>query len=396
MKTKVIDITTFQNFVSNNSFFNFLQSDAYIDYLKITKEKYIVIGVYNTNTLVAASIVLIKKISFNLKYAFMPKGFITNYNDIELLSEINKSIFEFFSSKKYVFIKISPEIILNNINYKDKIKNLNLQAKKICEVFENNNFIIPKYDNFFNKYNAFINLKEFNINMLDEVTKIRLYNINDDSVIRKATINELKYLNLTTSEEKFYKKYSEKYNNYLDYLVIEINYDIYLKLLNNEFEAETEINNQIINNFKNNAQDESLLNLKMISDNKLHDLKSEIVNITKLLSDENNSNKKIIVGSFIITKYLDKVSILKINYGFNNLNINGNYYLIYLLIIYYRKQNYSLLDLNGINEKSLYDSLYDYKINFNPIIYEYIPEYDLVLNQKYYEFLEKTKFFKKK
>ena len=392
MKTKIIDEITFENFVKQNSFFNFFESNVYIDYLKITKQKYKIIGIYNNDVLKAASIILIKKITFSLKYIFMPKGFIMNYSNIEDIPKIIESIKKFFDNNKYVFIKISPEIISSNINYKDKIKNINLYGKKICEIFENNGFVIPTYYNYFNKYNAFINLNNFNVDNLDEITKIRLFNLNDTLSVRPASINDIKYFNLTSSEINFYKKYSQKHSYYLDYLIFEIDYNIYLKLLNNEYNAEIENNNIIIKKFKENISDESLFNIKMISDNKLQDLKNEIISITRLLANENNLNKKIVIGSTITSKYVNKVCILKLNCGLNNSNINENYYLLFLLILYYKKLNFILLDLNGIDEKSILNNQDDYKLSFKPIIYEYIPEYDLVLNKKYYDFLKNNNF----
>jgi lipid II:glycine glycyltransferase (peptidoglycan interpeptide bridge formation enzyme) len=393
MKTKIIDIKTLNEFASNNYLFNFFESEIYADVIKLNKEKNMIIGVYNENVLCAVSIVLIKKLTFSLKYAFLPKGFITNYNDSDNIMKITKSLSEFFTSKKFAFIKISPEIPLYKINYKDKNKEIFLNSKNICNSLESNKYIIPSYNNYYNKYNISINLKDFNVNNLSEITKLRLLNFNNNLPIRKGNIDELKYFNLSKKETSLYKKYLE--NNNLDFLLIEIDYNIYLKLLNNEYEAEIETNKNIIKEYKENINDEKLLNIKLLSDNKIHDLKDEITNVTRLIFDENNANKKIIISSIITFKYFNKISIIKSTYGLSNSNVDGNYFITYLLIQFYKKQNFEYLNLNSISENELFNS-YDYRLSFNPEIIEYIPEYDLVLNKKYYDLLNKLSYLNKK
>ena len=74
-------------------------------------------------------------------------------------------------------------------------------------------------------------------------------------------------------------------------------------------------------------------------------------------------------------------------------NLNPNYFLHNEIIKYYKKE-YKYLDLNGLtgdfNTSNPYKGLNDFKIGFNPSIYEFIGEFDLVINQKKYDFLLST------
>ena len=65
----------------------------------------------------------------------------------------------------------------------------------------------------------------------------------------------------------------------------------------------------------------------------------------------------------------------------------ANYYLHDEILKYYQK-NYDYAELNGLtgdfSKENPYLGLNEFKIGFNPRIYEYIGEFDLPLNEKKY------------
>jgi len=75
------------------------------------------------------------------------------------------------------------------------------------------------------------------------------------------------------------------------------------------------------------------------------------------------------------------------------LKYSPNYFLYYALIKYYSK-NYKYIDLNGItgdlSKDGYYYGLNRFKMGFNPDVYEYIGEFDLVINEKLYDKLLKS------
>ena len=67
---------------------------------------------------------------------------------------------------------------------------------------------------------------------------------------------------------------------------------------------------------------------------------------------------------------------------------------MYFAILAYYQQDFKYADLNGItadfDKNSPYHGLNRFKMGFNPDIYEYIGEFDLVINESSYNHLLKS------
>ena len=63
----------------------------------------------------------------------------------------------------------------------------------------------------------------------------------------------------------------------------------------------------------------------------------------------------------------------------------------YSIMNYYKNENLSFLDLNGITgdftKNNPYKGLNDFKLSWNPKVFEYIGEFDLIINQTKYSLL---------
>ena len=79
------------------------------------------------------------------------------------------------------------------------------------------------------------------------------------------------------------------------------------------------------------------------------------------------------------------------NYESNIFDI-ANYFLHYQIIEYY-KNNFKFIDLNGMTgdftNNNPYKGLNDFKLGFKPHIYEFIGEFDFILNEHAYRNLIK-------
>ena len=78
--------------------------------------------------------------------------------------------------------------------------------------------------------------------------------------------------------------------------------------------------------------------------------------------------------------------------------MNANYFLHNEIIKYY-KDNFDYLDMNGLsgdfNKFSPYYGLNKFKLGFKPRVFEYIGEFDLIVNKRIYNFLLFTGFIQK-
>ena len=91
MDLKELSITEFENFSKQHILYNFHQS---IDYALLKAEEgfeYELIGGYLNNELVAASLIIYKKIA-NGYYGYAPRGFLMDYSNIYIVDNFTKEI----------------------------------------------------------------------------------------------------------------------------------------------------------------------------------------------------------------------------------------------------------------------------------------------------------------
>ena len=169
-----------------------------------------------------------------------------------------------------------------------------------------------------------------------------------------------------------------------DIFLVSVNFEKFLKNSKAAFENEQENNKAITERlFKNNTEEN--INRKMNSDRVLSDLKKDVIDATYSINKENYY----IAGALCI-KYKNRVHIVISGYNELYKSMNANYFLHNEIIKYY-KDNFDYLDLNGMcgdfSDISPYKGLNKFKMGFNPNIYEFIGEFDLVISQRIYDLL---------
>ncbi len=86
MKIKELTIQAFSEFTKNNPLRNYMQSEEYARVMGEEKYNYDYIGLVDeTGLIMAATLILWKRIGFNTKYGYAPKGFLINYYDSNLV-----------------------------------------------------------------------------------------------------------------------------------------------------------------------------------------------------------------------------------------------------------------------------------------------------------------------
>ena len=109
-----IEKNKFDDFVSNSDKPHFLQSYNWGEFAKL--EKNLIphyVGLEDNKKLVATAMILEKKLPFNKCYFYIPRGFILDYSNFELLSTFTKELKKYAKEKKCIFIKIDPDLIYN-------------------------------------------------------------------------------------------------------------------------------------------------------------------------------------------------------------------------------------------------------------------------------------------
>ena len=163
-----------------------------------------------------------------------------------------------------------------------------------------------------------------------------------------------------------------------NYLVIE-NGTIISQICNENIEIN---NNKIIVNRSSEA-----INAKMNSDKALLSYKNDIAEASKYL----NSEETLYVAGAMVVKYDNRVFIKICGFDHNLKRYSSNYYLYFAILNYYQNK-FSYADLDGItadlSKEGKYYGLNRFKLGFNPDIYEYPGEFDLIINN--FENLLKT------
>jgi len=395
MKIKELTIQAFEEYVKNSPLKNYMQSVEYARLMGEGKYNYDYIGLVDTSgVILAASLVLWRKIGLNVRYGYAPKGFLLNYYDENLLKTFTDKIKEYYSKKNMAFIKINPEIVVGEIDNKtyEFKETPNIRLKKDLE---NHGYIKLKDNLYFEamnpRFNAYIDLKNSNIKKYSKANRNKVRNSKRKGLyIEKGTEDDLEsYLNLSTSDKplSYYRMLYNIFEEKLDIILVKVNYENYIKNSQELYEKELE-KNSLYNEIIHRSTKQNDLNRKMASDVLLCTIKNEIIEATKELSTNNNQ----IVAGALVVKYDNRVHIIDSLYNKDS-NLNANYFLYDAIIEKYRN-DYEFLDLNGITgdfkKTNPYRGLNNFKLGFNPNIYEFIGEFDLIVNKHSYESLRNS------
>lgn len=403
MVIKEISRTEFDSFSKNHPLGTFYQTSMYGEVMSKCGYTDLYIGGYLNDTLVAGALILSKNISLNVKYGYSPRGFILDYSDLDLLNDFSKSLRKYFNKKNYGFIKINPMVIYSDVNAKDNTKKVNETAVRIFDDLVNNKYQKLKNNVYFEsllpKYNPILNLKTFNYDNLDKKLQSNLEKIGHKGLnIYKGDIYNLNDLyELTKRKEDvspdfykyLYKTFNEK--NMIDLFLVDVTYHTYLEYLQEEVIIELDINERLNMLFQQDPKNKQIYSEKMLSDKKLNELHSEMADVNEKIL--RGITKETVAGALVI-KYKNVATIYTSGFIKDYKRLLPNHYLHYMLINKYKQEGYYFMDLNGItgnnSKDNPYKGLNDFKLSWNPKVYEYIGEFDFIISQNKYALLWST------
>ena len=399
MTIKEINVNEFDSFANKHVLGSFYQTSNYGKLKEKEGYKALYIGAYDNSNLVGAFLLLSKSISLNVKYGYSPRGFLIDYFNKDIFKDFTDNIKKYFHKKGYAFIKIDPIIILNEVD-KDGNKSLNNSTNELIITMEELGYKKLKDNIYFEsmlpKYNPIVNLKTFSFNNLDAKLQKSINKISNKglSLIKGDFYNINSLYELTKRKEdkesnyykSMYKIFDE--NNLIDLFLVEVDYHEYLLNLQDDHETEATINEKINKIFQMDPTNKNIYNEKMLSDRKLYEINEEIAEVSKKI--QNSIFKEYVAGALVV-KHNNVASIYISGFDKFYNRLLPNHYLHYSIINYYKNEGLSFLDLNGITgdftKNNPYKGLNDFKLSWNPKVYEYIGEFDLIINQTKYSLL---------
>ena len=397
MFIREMSLDEFKEFANTHFIGNFHES---INYALIKAEEgfeYEFIA-YGADDIVGAALILYKKIG-SVYFGYSPRGFLIDYSNDYLLEDFTNKIKEYYKNRNFAFIKINPEIAIAKLNkdtmnfeYNENYKIIDMLTKNGYKKLKNN----MNFEALLPRVNAIIKLDGYDYNNLSKNTRNKVKKgIRKGLILEKANPDKLnifyKFIKNKINRDEYY--YNDFYNVFsktldVDLMLVKVDYKAFLinaqEAYNEELRRNASFNNKLITNNNANA-----INAKMNSDKALLSYKNDIAEASKNL----NTGLETYVAGALVIKHQNRV-IIQIS-GFNKAmsRFSPNYFLYYALIKYYQ-QEYKYLDLNGItadlSKENHYYGLNRFKMGFNPDVYEYIGEFDLVIDEKQYEKLLKS------
>lgn len=402
MEVLELTIEEFSNFANNHPMHNYCQT---IDYAILMGEygyDYELIGYGDKNNIQIASLILTKKIGYNCYYGYAPKGFLMDYSNETLLEKFTNDLKEYYNKKNFAFIKIDPEIAIGEVNkknYKTEYNGNNF----ITDLLIKNGFKKLKsnlnFEAMFPRFTGIIPLKNFDINNLNKNTRNKINKGYRKGLTTEiGDVNDIDILdelsNVSNNDYYFkniYNIYSKKNNVQL--FLTYINPETFLVNSQNAYVNESN-RNGFLNQKMVDFPREKNINNKMASDKTLLIYKNEITEASKML----NSSDKLYVAAALTIVDNNRVTIIGSGYDEKYKRFAPNYYLYYSIINYY-KNKCNFLDLNGLSgdftKDSKYYGLNKFKLGFNPKVYEFIGEFDLITDEETYDILLDDKILAK-
>ncbi len=394
MNIRELSLEEFKEFVENSPLSTHYQTQSYALLMGENGYDYEFIGLENEyGQIKAASLILLKTIKFRKKYAYAPKGFILDYFNQELLKEWTQKLIEYYKKKHVVFIKLNPEIAISEIDPSNGVKTYNWNYD-ILDILNNANYIKLKDNLYFEsqlpRFSAIVSLKNYSLKNIDKNTRNKINRSKNKGlhieISEKSGIDILyNFIKRKRNINQFY--YKDYYNvfhkeNKIDLFLVSINKEEFLTNARSLYEKELEKNNYY-NSLLENENTTKTINKKMDSDRKLLDYLKDV----ELATELNKKKDKIYIAGALVIKHQNRIQILISGYDKKFKSFYSNYYLHHEILEHYKKE-FDYADLNGITgdftKKNPYGGLNEFKLGFNPRIYEYIGEYDLpIMKTKY-------------
>ena len=398
MYIKELSLMEFIEYSKDNIIGNYYQS---INYAMLKAEEgyeYEYIGLVDNTDIIGAALMLYKRIG-NTYYGYSPRGFLIDYTNPIILEKFTNLIKDYYKKKNFTFIKINPEIAIGKLNK----KTLNFEYNENYNVINNLNRCGYKklksnlyFESLLPRINAIVNLQELDVNNFTKNTRNKIKKaIRKGLTLEKAGQDKIpiltNFLKGNLSKDLYY--YNDLYNVFnksddVDFFLVKVDYKKYL--INSQHYYNNELNNNIyLNNKMVDKNNSSVINAKMQSDKALLAYKNDIAEASKYL----NTNIETYVAGAIVIKYNNRITIQFSGFDRELKRYSANYFLYFAILAYYQ-QDFKYADLNGItadfDKNNPYHGLNRFKMGFNPDIYEYIGEFDLVINENTYNHLLKN------
>lgn len=317
-----LKVEEFDGFAYNHQLNSIFQSSKWAKTKNNWQAEYV--GVLENGKLVAASLILLRKLPGGLKFAYLPRGPLMDYNNLSLVSFFFTNLKKQLKNDNVILAKFDPNIIYAQLNFNDKNEVRNLKDDKLIETIVRSFIIHCGYT---------LSIKD----SIQPRIQLDICTENFDNIILSKTMKKIR-----ASKNKGVIVKNVKHN--VEDLIKMINHTQdrhHINLRNKSYFT------NLINNFGNDAC------------------------IFSAYYEEN------LISSCLLVKCKDTCEILYSGYDDNYKKYNSTYLLRYEAIKFAKESGCKYFSFGGV-EGSLDDGLTTFKSSFNPTIKLFIGEFDIL------------------
>ena len=394
----------FLDYSLNSPYTSFFQMPLWAEVKKDNGWDSYFVGLKDGDKVVAATLLLSKKIKFFKNMFYAPRGFLLDYNNLSILEEFTEGIKKFLKDKNALFLKINPYIDYQERTVDGEVvpdTQRDDLMNKLKELgFVHNGFYIDqdKKTDLEPRWISVLDLE--GLESIDDAyknmrksCKWRINNSRKNSleIVEADMDNLFEFKNLmkhTAERREFVDRPLSYYQNM--FKILDREHLVKVLLVKIHF-------NELLETSKKNLEEnEAMAKELKEKGNKEKQLKEveleheRLIEKIKILEDtiKEYGEEKIIAGGWYMLYGRE------INYLFGAsykqfMKYNSQYLLQYEMIDYAIKNGYKAFNFYGIDgnfdESSKGFGLFDFKRGFNACVHELVGEFDLVIDKSRYK-----------
>lgn len=398
---KVIDEEEFRNFALNSPYISIYQLPEWGSLKAITGWNRHLLGYFEDNTLLAVTMLLEKKLPFNLSLYYSPRGYLLDVTNFELLKNFNVEVIKYVKENHGFMLKIDPNVIyavrdsegvlkekcgeevyfnFKRLGFKHMGFSQNfedLQPRNLCRITLKNTFneTLDTFSkstkkNIVKTYNMGVRVKVVDSSKIEEFVKL----LEDTASLKNFVVRPASY----------YKRMVDLMKDYITLYIAYIDTNLYYDYIWNTLEnAKKELETLEKEMKKINIGDKVKRHHEELT-SKTHKLGKELEDAINLRKTNKEINIGALMSVFTGCEGITFMSGTSSSYkGFNPKYAFYRKHIEDAINKHLKYVNFYGISLD-MDKNGPYYGIYELKKGFNPEITELIGEFDYVTNPVVY------------
>lgn len=393
-----IDRKTHDEFIQTSPYCSLLQSSKWACIKDNWNHE--IVGVKKDDELVASALVLIKPLPLHMSMMYIPRGPVMDFNDVELIRFFFDNLKQWAKKYHTLFIKLDPNIHVKDYKLEEVMENYYDGTYQIIDNLKQGNLIHQGFTTYMEEsIQPRFQANVYKCDNFEESLPRHTKRLVKDALkhhvqVEKADISALNQFAEVVKKTENRKNVSLRNYEYFDKLMKIYGDDAYLFLAKVNIEKTL---NDLYQQQEDNSKD--LASLKQNSPKKerrLLDIKASLEkSIAEFESFNDEYQGDTVIAGILSVKFGNTMEMLYAGMDEHFKKFMPQYYLYIENMKYGFDHGCDYANMGGI-EGDLNDGLTQFKSNFNPMINEYIGEFDLPVNGLLYHLSKKAYTFRKK